>query len=229
MSMTDEHKRKIGLGNTGKVRSEETKNKIRLSLTGRKRPDISAKLKGRKQTTEHNRKISEYNIRVGKRPPQATKEQHQSIEWRTNISNALKGRKCKSHTEEWKKWASERRATLETRLKMRDAQLKRVAEGRHNNYKGGIEAENEKVRRSIEMKWWRKGCMERDNYTDAKTGQRGGDLIVHHVNNFSSCRELRTSIENGITLSKESHKLFHKIYGFRNNTREQLLEFLNSK
>lgn len=94
-------------------------------------------------------------------------------------------------------------------------------------WKGGISKENDKVRGSMEMRLWKKSCMERDNYTDQKTGVRGGKLEVHHINNFSSCIELRTSISNGITFSKESHKLFHKIYGIKNNNLTQLLEFLN--
>lgn len=97
------------------------------------------------------------------------------------------------------------------------------------NWRGGTSSEQDKLRHNIEMNLWRKSCMERDNFTDAKTGIRGGDLVVHHINNFLSFPELRTSLENGITLSKESHKLFHKIYGIRNNTREQLTEFLTNK
>ena len=60
----------------------------------------------------------------------------------------------------------------------------------------------------------------------ANTKIKGGDLAVHHINNFSSFPELRTSLENGITLSKESHELFHKIYGKKNNTKSQLEKFL---
>lgn len=33
--------------------------------------------------------------------------------------------------------------------------------------------------------------------------------------------------KNGITLSKKAHKEFHHIYGTKNNTKEQLIEFLN--
>lgn len=97
---------------------------------------------------------------------------------------------------------------------------------KNNKWKGGITPINHKIRTSLEMKLWRKACMERDDFTDAKTGQRGGILAVHHINNFADFPELRTSIENGITLSRESHKLFHHIYGNKNNSREQLLEFL---
>jgi len=38
---------------------------------------------------------------------------------------------------------------------------------------------------------------------------------------------LRFAIDNGITLSEQSHKEFHKIYGKENNTKKQLKEFLN--
>ncbi len=96
----------------------------------------------------------------------------------------------------------------------------------HWNWKGGINPINDTIRKSLEVKLWRKACMERDNFTCQKTGIRGGELEVHHINNFASFPELRTSIENGITLSKDAHKEFHKIYGKKNNTKEQLDEFL---
>jgi len=95
-------------------------------------------------------------------------------------------------------------------------------------WRGGLTTINEKIRGSLEIKLWKKACMERDNFTDQKTGQRGGDLVVHHINNFADFPELRTSIENGITLSRKAHDEFHKIYGKKNNSREQLLEFLQN-
>lgn len=94
-------------------------------------------------------------------------------------------------------------------------------------WKGGITPENEKIRHSLEMVLWRKACFERDNWTCQKYGVRTGGLIVHHINNFAEFPELRTAIDNGITLSEKAHKEFHKIYGFRNNTRVQLEEYLN--
>jgi hypothetical protein len=98
---------------------------------------------------------------------------------------------------------------------------------KHYNWKGGITPVNTKERNSQEGILWRKACMERDNFTCAKSGQRGGRLVVHHINNFSDFPELRTSISNGITLSVEAHKEFHKIYGKKNNTVQQLLDFIN--
>ena len=70
-----------------------------------------------------------------------------------------------------------------------------------------------------------KQVLERDDYTCQITGKRGGKLEVHHLNCFSDFKEGRTDMNNGITLSKEIHKLFHKIYGNRHNTKEQFEEF----
>ena len=96
------------------------------------------------------------------------------------------------------------------------------------NWKGGITSENHKFRDSLEMKLWRDAVFARDSYTCQKTGVRGGDLHCHHICNFADYPELRTSIENGIALSKKFHKAFHKKYGYKDNTKEQLEEFLDN-
>jgi hypothetical protein len=99
--------------------------------------------------------------------------------------------------------------------------------GKNNpNWKGGITPENDKIRKTIEYRLWRKACMIRDNFTDRITGEKGGRLVVHHINNFADFPELRTALENGITLSEKTHKAFHKEYGCKNNTKEQLDDFL---
>ena len=67
--------------------------------------------------------------------------------------------------------------------------------------------------------------LKRDNYTCQITGERGGDLNVHHLNCFSDYKEGRMDLDNCITLSKEIHRLFHKIYGNKHNTKEQFEEF----
>ena len=84
------------------------------------------------------------------------------------------------------------------------------------------------------MKLWKKSVFERDDYTCQKYGTKSGNgkavkLAAHHIKNFAQYIELRTSIENGITLSEKAHKEFHRKYGIKNNTREQLLEFLTDK
>lgn len=68
--------------------------------------------------------------------------------------------------------------------------------------------------------------MERDNFTCQKCKIQGGKLEIHHINNFADFEELRTAISNGITFCKNCHKEFHKKYGIKNNTKEQLYEIL---
>lgn len=98
----------------------------------------------------------------------------------------------------------------------------------NSNWKGGITPENTKIRESLDYTLWRKAVFERDNFTCRKYGVRGGKLRAHHINNFAEFPELRLAIDNGITLSDLAHKEFHKRYGVKYNTKEQLEEFLTT-
>jgi len=100
---------------------------------------------------------------------------------------------------------------------------------KHYNWKGGITPIHTQIRMSLEYKLWKKSVFERDNFTCQKYEIRGGNLIAHHINNFSEFPELRFAIDNGITLSEKAHKEFHKKYGNKNNTKGQLKEFLEIK
>ena len=95
-----------------------------------------------------------------------------------------------------------------------------------NHNKTKEERENSKRRNLNEgYNSFVKEVLKRDNYTCQLTGQYGGKLEVHHLNNYLEYKEERTDINNGITLSKEIHRLYHKIYGNRHNTKEQFEEF----
>ena len=96
----------------------------------------------------------------------------------------------------------------------------------HFNWKNGATPENAKIRNSMEFDLWRIAVFARDNWTCQKTGIKGGKLTPHHIQNFAQWPELRLAIDNGITLSKEAHREFHHRYGVKNNTREQLEEFI---
>lgn len=95
-----------------------------------------------------------------------------------------------------------------------------------NAWKNGLTSKNQLIRSSIEGKLWIQSVFARDGYVCQKTGVKGGKLAAHHILNFAQYPELRFAIDNGITLSEKSHKEFHKKYGIKNNTREQLVEFL---
>ena len=75
-------------------------------------------------------------------------------------------------------------------------------------------------------KIWRKAVYTRDNFTCARCKKRGGNLNVHHVENFSECIEKRYDIDNGITFCVRCHDTFHSVYGKVKNNRKQLEEFL---
>lgn len=101
-------------------------------------------------------------------------------------------------------------------------------------WKGGITPEQTRIRTSSEYKHWRTSVYERDNYTCQCCGQHGGNLQVHHINNFSDYPELRLDISNGITLCNSCHNVniegsFHNTYGTWNNTKEQLDEYIINK
>lgn len=187
-----------------KKKLSEAKMGVKNGYFGKKHtPEILEKMRiaatGRKQTLEVRKKMSAWQI--GRK---------MSLEARSKMSAS---------------WKMRAPISIETRQKMSDA---RKGEKNHN-WKGGVATEAMVLRKSFETKLWREACMKRDNYTCQKTGQVGGKLEVHHIQNFADFSQMRTSIENGITLSKEAHALFHKIYGKKNNTRAQLNKFLNDK
>ena len=67
--------------------------------------------------------------------------------------------------------------------------------------------------------------MKRDNYICKLSKQNSSKLVVHHLEGFANNKELRFALDNGITLSKDIHNLFHQIFGNFNNTRQQFLQF----
>lgn len=94
------------------------------------------------------------------------------------------------------------------------------------NWQGGISSASEKARHSMEFRLWREAIYTRDNWTCQKTGIRGGKLHPHHIRNFSEYPELRFVVDNGITLSQDTHMEFHNKYGRIHNTKEQIEEFI---
>lgn len=85
-------------------------------------------------------------------------------------------------------------------------------------------------RKYVDYYEWRKKVYEEDSYTCQCCGDnKGGNLVAHHILNYSEHQELRTDVNNGITLCKICHKEFHDIYGYKNNTEEQLKEFVDTK
>ncbi len=154
-----------------------------------------------KRTESHKKRLSESH-KGKKRPPR-------SKDWGKKISKALTGRKRKPFSEKHRR------------------NIAKTHKGAKSNFwKGGITPKHLVIRASIEHRLWRESVFARDNWTCQKYGTRGRELHPHHIKNFAEYPELRFAIDNGITLSKKAHDGFHKIYGKKNNTKEQLEKFL---
>jgi len=76
----------------------------------------------------------------------------------------------------------------------------------HHNWKGGISAENTKVRSSGEYVRWRQAVFNRDKYTCQFCGILGKKLNADHIKAFADHPELRFEIDNGRTLCIPCHK-----------------------
>jgi hypothetical protein len=95
---------------------------------------------------------------------------------------------------------------------------------KHWNWKGGLTALHERIRKSFKYRQWRSDVFTRDNYTCQHCLIRGGDLEAHHIDRLSdtleknkiksieeavNCEEL-WNINNGITLCDSCHIEHHK-------------------
>jgi len=108
-----------------------------------------------------------------------------------------------------------------------------------SDWNGFLTSKNTRFRNNAIYKDWVKSVFERDNYTCQCCGARSGKgnpvtLNAHHIKSFSKYPELRLDIDNGITLCSNCHSpqaegSFHNLYGTRNNTPEQLNEYIINK
>ena len=58
------------------------------------------------------------------------------------------------------------------------------------------------------------------------TTQGDGLLVVHHLIGASRSNSLALTVENGILIHNKLHTEFHSLYGYRDNTVEQFLDFI---
>lgn len=79
-----------------------------------------------------------------------------------------------------------------------------------------------------DLEQWRKSVFERDDYTCQICGKRGSTIHAHHLNGYHWDKNERFSIDNGVTLCKDCHYTFHRLYGFKNNTKEQFIGYKNN-
>lgn len=107
---------------------------------------------------------------------------------------------------------------------------------KHPNWNHNLSDQDRKISRNRKLisgyQRFLKNVKERDNYQCRCCGKNQCKLAIHHIESYTLNKELRTSIDNGITLCNDNkigcHKIFHKKYG-RFTNRKQLEEFINDK
>jgi 5-methylcytosine-specific restriction endonuclease McrA len=183
-------------------KSQETKEKIRKALLGRKMSDefrqkCRLRQLGKKPSSETIKKLVE--SRKNYRATNETKEKHRLS--KLGSKNPMFGRK----------------PSIEHRLKISESLKKVKAQLRDLNFNEVIHL----IRSSPQTKIWREAVFKRDNYTCIWCGdRRGGNLNADHIKPFIlivrqnniktledsiNCREF-WDISNGRTLCKTCHK-----------------------
>lgn len=104
--------------------------------------------------------------------------------------------------------------SLQDRINKSISAKKRVSEGRHHFYKGGISTDWVATRNSFEYREWHRKVLEKDHFSCVICGIKGGwhalthsrvELHADHIKPKAIYPELLLSIDNGRTLCKECH------------------------
>ena len=138
-----------------------------------------------------------------------------SDECKRKISESCKGKNT---------WARGSKASIEKRIKTSETMKKRVADGKHNNYRGGVTPLRKQIRECAQYKIWRTGVFQRDGHRCVMKGCRTsrGKYIEadHYPKKFADimvendiktlaeavkCKEF-WKIKNGRTLCSGCHK-----------------------
>jgi hypothetical protein len=230
--MTEEAKAKLSASRRGMVpwnkgvpHKDETKEKMRakkigIPLSEDHKKKIGESNKGKHENVVHTPEALEANriAHLGKKASDETKEK---------MSIAHKGKETWNKGKEMPLGTGDKISKKISGLKRTESTRNKMRGKNNNNWNGGISPFLKTLRMLPEMYEWRSKVMERDDYRDRFTGERGnGDLEAHHIIPFSkllkiyniktvedalSCKEL-WDIENGVTMFKDTHMDHHKKY-----------------
>jgi hypothetical protein len=139
-------------------------------------------------------------------------------EWRRKSSEKMKGRpgpnKGKPVGEETKRKLS--LTITGTHLSKKRESIGMRGE-KHWNWKGGVTAQIDKLRKSDEYKQWRESVYRRDKWTCQRCGRKIKPITAHHIKSFTGFPDLRFEVTNGTTLCRSCHIKEHAEIGV--NTR----------
>jgi len=122
-----------------------------------------------------------------------------------------------------------KKASDELKEKLSKAHIGIQAGENHPNYNPNLtDEERERGRKIPGYSEWSPAVLKRDNYMCQFCGLPI-ELNAHHIESYNNNPELRTTLSNGITMCNECHNDFHHQYGYGNNTKQQLIEFIKNK
>ena len=97
----------------------------------------------------------------------------------------------------------------------------------NGNHNPNLTDEERLIKRNYpEYNQWRTAVYERDDYTCQKCFKKGIRFNAHHIEGFAENKDLRTDMDNGITLCEQCHKKFHIKYGKTKIQKKHLNMFL---
>lgn len=147
---------------------------------------------------------------------------------RSKISKANKGKKrslefCQKRSEKYKGEGNpffDKTHSFKTRKRL-SAHFQGVPEEEWRGFSGD---EHKRAWKSKRAKCWSREIFERDNFTCALCGKRGGDLEAHHITRRIDAPEQTYALGNGITLCVACHK---KTFGREAHYEEGFRDMLN--
>ena len=87
------------------------------------------------------------------------------------------------------------------------------------------EAERLRIRNAVEVRKFRSAVFERDGKFCVCCGSQER-VVVHHILSYKRFPEYRFDPSNGVSICHRHHKEFHRLYGTRNFSKEDFMDFL---
>lgn len=113
----------------------------------------------------------------------------------------------------------------------RKRKSEKISGSKNYQWNPNLTDEDRQIKRNtFEYRHWCKEIYKKDDYICQCCNKRGGKFLnAHHLYNWADYPELRYDTDNGTTLCRDCHILFHTQYGKIKNTPEQFFEFKNNQ